>query len=72
MITAAPAAAAASIGQVHRAVWSDGLEVAVIRPVLPWFRYRAVDAAGVVENEVCPVFAATAANSCSLYRLPRP
>lgn len=38
-----------------------GLEVTGIRPVLPDFRYRAVDASGIVENEVCPVFVATTA-----------
>ena len=37
-----------------------GLDVEDIRPTLPDFRYRAVDASGVVENEVCPVFVATA------------
>lgn len=37
-----------------------GLEVEGIEPLLPDFRYRAVDAAGVVENEVCPVFTAVA------------
>jgi isopentenyl-diphosphate Delta-isomerase len=37
-----------------------GLEVDGIRCVLPDFRYRAVDASGIVENEVCPVFVATA------------
>jgi len=36
-----------------------GLEVAEVRPVLPDFRYRAVDASGIVENEVCPVFTAS-------------
>lgn len=35
-----------------------GIEVARIREVLPEFRYRAVDASGVVENEICPVFVA--------------
>lgn len=39
-----------------------GLEVSDVQPLLPDFRYRAVDASGVVENEVCPVFTATTAD----------
>ena len=35
-----------------------GIPVSAVRPILPDFAYRAVDASGVVENEVCPVFAA--------------
>ncbi len=33
-----------------------GAEVGALELALPDFAYRAVDASGVVENEVCPVF----------------
>lgn len=33
-----------------------GLELAEVRCLLPDFSYTAVDASGVVENEICPVF----------------
>ncbi|MDS1270839.1 isopentenyl-diphosphate Delta-isomerase [Lipingzhangella sp. LS1_29] len=44
----------------RRAVEELGLQVHDIRTALPDFRYRAESPEGIVENEFCPVFLATA------------
>lgn len=43
---------------VRHAQHELGMKIRAIEPVLPDFRYRAVDASGIVENEICPVFTA--------------
>ncbi len=35
-----------------------GIRISDIEPMLPDFRYRATDASGIVEYEICPVFRA--------------
>ncbi|CAN5222755.1 isopentenyl-diphosphate Delta-isomerase [soil metagenome] len=55
-----PAPGEASVDAVRRRALRElGLTLGDIEVVLPDFRYRAVDAAGIVENEICPVFTAT-------------
>ena len=47
----------------RRALHELGFRLTDIEPLLPTFRYRAVDASQIVENEVCPVFRARAVSA---------
>ncbi|UFS58235.1 isopentenyl-diphosphate Delta-isomerase [Subtercola endophyticus] len=52
----------------RRAAAELGVRLATVELALPDFRYRAVDASGVVENEICPVYIATVTDAL----LPNP
>ena len=43
---------------VRRASHELGINLTGLTLALPDFRYRAIDASGIVENEICPVFTA--------------
>jgi isopentenyl-diphosphate delta-isomerase len=47
---------------VRRAAFELGVAIEGLTLALPDFRYRAVDASGIVENEVCPVYRAHVAS----------
>ncbi len=42
----------------RRGIDELGIRLSGVRLVLPDYRYRAIDASGIVENEICPVHVA--------------
>ncbi|MBX3103636.1 MAG: isopentenyl-diphosphate Delta-isomerase [Cryobacterium sp.] len=51
-------------GALHRRAEIElGIGITDIEPILPDFRYRAIDSSGIVENEICPVYRAIATDA---------
>ncbi|WP_394278200.1 isopentenyl-diphosphate Delta-isomerase [Microbacterium sp.] len=62
-----PAPAEPVVDAVHRrAAHELGMTLTDVELALPLFRYRATDASGIVENEICPVYLARAASAPQL------
>lgn len=53
---------------IRRCRYELGVEIASLTPVYPAFRYRATDPCGIVENEVCPVYAARVTSELQVNR----
>lgn len=51
---------------IRRCRYEVGAEICNITPVYPAFRYRSTDPTGIVENEICPVYAARLTNTLHL------
>ncbi|PZU41345.1 MAG: isopentenyl-diphosphate delta-isomerase [Microbacterium sp.] len=49
----------------RRADFELGISVSDIELALPLFRYRATDASGIVEHEICPVYVARTSDDLS-------
>ncbi len=58
-----PAPGEDSVDALHRRAERElGMTVTDVQVAIPEFRYRAVDASGIVENEICPVYIARASS----------
>jgi isopentenyl-diphosphate Delta-isomerase len=55
-----------TLAVARRAREELGVDIVGLRCVLPDFRYSAVDATGVMENEICPVFCARVVGSVNV------
>ncbi len=51
---------------IRRCRFEVGAEITDITPVAPAFRYREADPSGIVENEICPVYAARVTNTLAI------
>lgn len=51
---------------VRRCRYEVGVDIIDITPIAPGFRYRETDPSGIVENEICPVFAAQIVTSLDI------
>ncbi|WP_368542923.1 isopentenyl-diphosphate Delta-isomerase [Enterobacter soli] len=51
---------------IRRCRFEVGAEITDITSIAPEFRYRKTDPSGIVENEICPVFAARVTSALSI------